>query len=250
MKDNTKSVLKNHFSATHIAYMALFTALAYVVTFLEFPIFPAASYLKFDFANVFFMIEGFIFGPVEAIISIIIKELLCFTKTSSGGAGEIANFLMSTAYIIIPSIAYRFKKGRWWVALYLVFGCVLQIAVSLPANRYINFVVFMGDNAAKMFAGAWPYILGFNAIKSVAVSIVVFIIYKPLSRFIKMTREKLSKKRKKRATEEKLQAKEEKHQAKEEKRQAKAEKCQAKKEKRQAKKDKNQPIEEKQDSNS
>ena len=202
MKDNTKTILKNHFSATHIAYMALFTALAYVVTFLEFPIFPAASYLKFDFANVFFMIEGFIFGPVEAIISIIIKELLCFTKTSSGGAGEIANFLMSTAYIIIPSIAYRFKKGRWWVALYLVFGCVLQIAVSLPANRYINFVFFMGDNAAKMFAGAWPYVLGFNAIKSVAVSVVVFIIYKPLSRFIKMTREKLTPKRKKIVVEE------------------------------------------------
>lgn len=243
MKEKTKTVLKNHFSATHIAYMALFTALAYVVTFLEFPIFPAAPYLKLDFANVFFMIEGFIFGPVEAIISIIIKELLCFTKTSSGGAGEIANFLMSTAYIIIPSIAYRFKKGRWWVALYLVFGCALQIAVSLPANRYINFVVFMGENAARMFADAWPYVLGFNAIKSVAVSIVVFLIYKPLSRFIKMTREKLSKRRKKRATEEKLRAKEEKRQAREEKRRAKAEK-------RQAKKQKNQPSEEKQDSNS
>ena len=83
MKNSTQSILKSHLSATNIAYMALFTALAFSVTFLEFPIFPAASFLKLDFANVFFMIEGFIFGPIEAIISIAAKELLCLTKSSS-----------------------------------------------------------------------------------------------------------------------------------------------------------------------
>ena len=175
--------------------MALFTALAFVVTFLEFPIFPAAPYLKFDFANVFFMIEGFIFGPVEAIFSIIVKELLCLTKSSSGGVGELANFLMSTAYIIIPALVYRFKKGRWWVLLYLAAGCVLQIAVSLPVNRYINFPFFMGSGAASAFAGAWPFVLAFNAVKSVGISLVVFLIYKPLSRLIRATAEKLSRKK-------------------------------------------------------
>lgn len=201
MKEKTKSILKNHFSATHMAYMALFTALAYVVTFLEFPIFPPpANFLKLDFANVFFMFEGFLFGPVEAIISIGIKELLCLTKSTSGGAGEIANFLMSTAYVIIPSVAYRFKKGRWWVALFLACACVLQISVSLPVNRFINFPVYgalSNFDGAAAFAQMWHLVLAFNAIKSVAVSIVVFLIYKPLSRVVKMTREKLTPKNKK-----------------------------------------------------
>ncbi len=190
MKDKTREMFSRHFSATHIAYMALFTALAFVVTFLEFPIFPAAPYLKFDFANVFFMVEGFLFGPVEAVVSILIKELLCFAKSSSGGVGELANFLMSTAYILIPSICYRFKKGRKWVALYLVCGCILQIAVSLPVNRFINFPFFMGDGAADAFQSAWVFVLAFNAIKSVAITFVVLILYKPLSRLIKATREK------------------------------------------------------------
>ena len=194
MKEKTRRILSYHFSATHIAYMALFTALAFVVTFLEFPIFPVAPYLKLDFANVFFMIEGYIFGPVEAIVSIGIKELLCLTKSSSGGVGELANFLMSTAFIIIPSLLYRFKKGRWWVAVTLVMACVLQVAVSLPVNRYINFPFFMGDGAAEAFAEAWPFVLAFNAIKSVIVSVIVVIIYKPLSRLIKATRKKFEKK--------------------------------------------------------
>ncbi len=194
MKEKTRRILSYHFSATHIAYMALFTALAFVVTFLEFPIFPVAPYLKLDFANVFFMIEGYIFGPVEAIVSIGIKELLCLTKSSSGGVGELANFLMSTAFIIIPSLLYRFKKGRWWVAVTLVMACVLQVAVSLPVNRYINFPFFVGEGAAAMFDEAWPFVLAFNAIKSVVISVIVFIIYKPLSRLIRATRNKLEKK--------------------------------------------------------
>ncbi len=197
MKDQTKTMLKNHFSATHIAYMALFTALAYVVTFLEFPIFPATPWLKLDFANVFFLLEGFLFGPVEAIVSITIKELLCLTKSNSMFVGEIANWLMSVGYVIIPSIAYRFKKGKWWVALYLVLGSALQIAVSIPANQFITYPLFMPENHAEIFAETWYFILAFNAIKSVAISIIVFLIYKPLSRFIRATREKLTKKQKK-----------------------------------------------------
>lgn len=194
MKDTAKAILKNHFSATHIAYMALFTALAYVATFLEFPIFPAANWFELDFANVFFLFEGFLFGPVEAIVSITIKELLCLTKSGTMFVGEIANFLMSAAYILIPSIAYRYKKGKWWVALYLLFGSLLQIAVSMPANRYITYPLFMKDMAEVMFENTWYFALAFNVIKSAAVSVIVFLLYKPLSRLVKLTREKFEKK--------------------------------------------------------
>ncbi len=190
-ESRAKAVLRSHFTAPRIAYMALFTALAYVVTFLEFPIFPAAPFLKFDFANVFFMFEGFIFGPVEAIVSIGIKELLCFADSQTGGVGEIANFLMSIAYIIAPAIGYRFLKGRKWVTVFLVIACAIQIGISILVNRYINFPFFgMGDK----FGDYWYWVLAFNAIKSVGISIVVFLLYKPLSRFIKMTSDKFDKK--------------------------------------------------------
>lgn len=194
MKEQTKTTLKKHFSATHIAYMALFTALAFVVTFLEFPVFPAAPWFKLDFANVFFMFEGFLFGPVEAVISITIKELLCLTKSGTMFVGEIANFVMSVGYIILPAIAYRFRKGKWWVALYLVIGSLLEIAVSMPANRFITYPLFMKDAAAAVFAQTWYFALAFNAIKCAAVSVVVFLLYKPLSRLIKATSARFSKK--------------------------------------------------------
>lgn len=198
-KKSAKQVLAAHFTAPRMAYMAVFTALAFVVTFLEFPIFPAAPFLKLDFANVFFLIEGFIFGPVEAVVSIVLKELLCMAKSQSAGVGELANTIMSTAYIIVPSVVYRYKKGRKTVVLTLIAACLLQMAAGLLANRFLLFPLYVQDGAAEYFSSLWPWVLLFNAIKSVSISLVVFFIYKPLSRFIKMTDEKFSLRKKKSA---------------------------------------------------
>ncbi len=197
-KQTKGEVLRSHFTAPRMAYMAIFTALAFVVTFLEFPIFPAAPFLKFDFANVFFMIEGFIFGPVEAIVSIGIKELLCLTKSQTAGTGELANFLMSTSYVLIPAVGYRFKKGRGWVIAFMGMACVMQIAISLLVNRFINFPLYgrlFGFDGVATFQALWYFVLLFNLIKSVAISVTVFFLYKPLSRFIKRTSARFSKKK-------------------------------------------------------
>ena len=191
--ERVKAVLREHFSAPRLAYMALFTALAYAVTFLEFPIFPNVMYanqLKLDFANVFFMIEGFIFGPVEAIVSIGIKECLCLIDSSTMGVGELANFIMSFAYVIIPSVGYRFLKGRKWVSVFLVGACVLQIGISFLVNAYINFPFFgylFHFDGSLAFWAVWYFVIAFNAIKSVSISVLVFLVYKPLSKFIKAT---------------------------------------------------------------
>ena len=63
---------KKYFTASTIAKLAMLSALACAVTFLEFPIFPPASFLKLDFANVFVLIGGFMYGPVSEIIIILI----------------------------------------------------------------------------------------------------------------------------------------------------------------------------------
>lgn len=188
--NKAKEIFRTHFTAPRIAYMAIFTALAFLVTFLQFPIFPAASFLQLDFSNVFFMIEGFIFGPVEAVISIVLMQLLCLTKTQTIGAGEVANIIMSIAYIIIPSVGYRFKKGKKWVIIFLVCACVFQVAVSLLVNRFINFPLYgslSGFDGVEYFKKLWPFVVYFNIIKSVGISVIVFLVYKPLSKFIKAT---------------------------------------------------------------
>ena len=179
--------MKNVFTTENIAGMAIFTALAFICYCIipEIPIFPGtpAEFLKLDFSNVFIMLAGFMYGPIPALIITVVKEALHLPFGTTMGVGELANVIMTTSYIIFPSIIYRRKKGLKTVVLALIVACVLQIGFSLLVNRFINFPFFiwlykMPVTAPQFFASLWWYVLLFNAIKSVSISIVTLLVYK------------------------------------------------------------------------
>ena len=165
--------------------MGLFVALSYVLSFFEFPVFPATPYLKLDFCNVFIMLPAFLLGPVEGILVCALKEILSLIDSSSGGVGEIANFLMTSAFILLPSIVYQFRKGFKTVALSLAGACFIGTGVALLANRFIVFPLYMGGAAPAVFNSAFWYVLAFNLIKTASISIVTVLLYKRLSIFLK-----------------------------------------------------------------
>lgn len=173
------------FSAKKIAVMAIMTALAYCVQLIEFPIFPAASFLELDFSGVFILLVGFLYGPVEGIIVLVVKELLHIPIGSTGGVGELANIIAMTVFLLVPSIVYRFRKGLKVVIPCLVVATVLLGLVSLPVNRFINFPFFMHEAAGEYFSNLWYFVLAFNLIKGAALSIVTCLLYKPLSRILR-----------------------------------------------------------------
>ncbi|MBQ9485526.1 MAG: ECF transporter S component [Clostridia bacterium] len=170
-------------SATRkIVGTALFAALSFVVSLLEFPIFPAAGFLKLDFSAVFTLLGGFMYGPVAALVICAVKELIRFAMGSgTGGVGEIANFVVTAAFIIIPTTVYRFKKGLPVVIITLIAGIFLQVCAAVIANRFIMFPLYMGDGAASAFSSLWYYIIFFNLIKGFSVSVIVMILYKRVS---------------------------------------------------------------------
>lgn len=178
--------MKNMTTTKKIVGTAMFATLAFVVSFIEFPIFPAAGFLKLDFSGVFLLLSGFIYGPIAGVVACVVKELLRFVAGSStGGVGEIANFIINFGFIIVPTLVYRFKKGLPLVILTLAIGCFIQTGLALLVNRYINFPLYMGAGASQVFKELWIYVLFFNLIKSVSVSLVTVLLYKRISCFIK-----------------------------------------------------------------
>ena len=187
MKDENKKKtgIKKRLSAKRLALMAVFVALSYAVSFLEVPLFPATPYLKLDFGNVFILLISFLLGPVEGVIVCAIKEGLRVLGSSSGGVGEIANFLVTTSYILLPSIVYQYKKGLKIVIPCLLAACVIGTGAALLANRFINFPLYMGEGAAAVFAGAFWFIVAFNLIKTLSIGLLTILLYKRLSNFLK-----------------------------------------------------------------
>lgn len=177
--------LKSRFTAKRLALMSVFTALSYVVSLFDFPIFPAAPFLKLDFGNVFILLISFLLGPVEGIIVCALKETLRIIGSSSGGVGELANMLVTTSYILLPSVIYRYKKGIKTVAVCLAGACFIGTGVALITNRFINFPLYMGAGAKAVFYQVFWLIVAFNLIKTVAISVLTILLYKRLSTFLK-----------------------------------------------------------------
>ena len=176
------SKANKYFTSKRITTLALMVALGYGLSWLEFPIFPAAPFLKLDFSSVPTLLSAYMLGPIGAIVVEGVKQLLIFfTHSDTGGVGQIANFLMTTAFTLPPSLLYLKFKGRKNVAIGMAIGAFSQIAVSLLVNRYINFPLYVKDAAKSMFASLWQWVLAFNAIKAVIISVITFVIYKQLS---------------------------------------------------------------------
>ena len=202
-KKNVGEVFKNYFTATRIAYIAVFTALAFALRMLQFVVLPLpiVEQLKMDFSDTFTLIGSFALGPVAGVIIEVMKEViygLCFTKTAF--AGELANIVVMLPLILIPSIAYKKYKGIKAVIVWLSVGCIVQVLWSFPVNLFLSFPVFVGFNwelGMSLYLKAWYLIMAFNLIKTVSLSIVTMLLYKPLSKLIKLTNEKFNKRKNK-----------------------------------------------------
>lgn len=165
-----------------IVGVALFSALSFVVSLFEIPIFPAASFLKLDFSAVFVLLGGFMYGPVAGLAICAVKELIRFIMGSgTNGIGELANFIVITSFIIVPTTVYRFKKGLPVVLITLAVGILCMTGAALISNRFIMFPLYMGGGAKDAFNSLWYYVVLFNLIKGVAISAVVFVLYKRVS---------------------------------------------------------------------
>ncbi len=189
-----KRGIRERLSAKRLALTAIFIALSYAVSLLEIPM-PlfGATFLKLDFGNVFILLIAFLLGPVEGVAVCLIKEGLRCPTSSSLCAGELANFLITSAYLLLPAILYQYRKNLKTVIWTLSVSCLIATATALLANRFIVFPTF-----AKLFGGSifgmtvkeafskffWAVLL-FNFIKTLSVGILTMLLYKRLSNFLK-----------------------------------------------------------------
>ena len=189
-----RSMLKTRFTAKRIALMGVFVALSYAVSFLEIPL-PlfGAGFLKLDFGNVFILLISFLLGPVEGVLVCLLKEGLRCIGSSSNGAGEIANFFVTSSYLLLPSILYQYRKNLKTVIVTLFGGCMIATGAALLLNRFLVFPVYaflmggtiFGMTVTEAFGAFWLAVLLFNLIKTVSVGILTVLLYKRLSNFLK-----------------------------------------------------------------
>lgn len=179
-----KKESKSPFTAKKLALIAAFTALAFGASFLDFPIFPAAPFLKLDFSFAIMLIAAYMLGALSGEMTVIIFTLFRLPLSQTGMIGELANFIMAQFFVVIPSLIYERKRKFSVVAVTLSAATVIISAVSLIINRYLLFPFYMQDGAAAFFADVWYLIVLFNLIKGAANAVITVLLYKRLKKIL------------------------------------------------------------------
>lgn len=156
------------------------------------------GFLDVQFSNLPVYIGGFMFGPISGTIITIIRLLVKLPSSTTAGVGELADFLIGFATVLISSMIYhhhKTKKGAiialfsivisWTVtaiiinwsfilAFYMhlygfdaIFGMLTTIPGITPDNYMGYYILFA--------------VIPFNLILSSLVSLLTFVIYKRLS---------------------------------------------------------------------
>lgn len=191
-------------SARGITVIALLSALATVLMFIEIPLWFAPSFYKIDLSEVPVLIGAFALGPMAGVLIELIKNLLHIVVKGSDSAfvGELANFILGCSLVIPSSIIYLRTKTKKSAMIglavgticFIVAGCLLNAYLLLPTyatlfNMPIDALVAMGTavnpNITSLTGFIFMAVAPFNLLKGALVSIVTILLYKQVSPIIK-----------------------------------------------------------------
>ncbi len=198
-----------------IVHVAIFGALAiilYCVPYLQFSLPFCPSFLKIHFDEIPILLAGYAFGPLEAILIIILKALFKLIQDipETGGIGVLADVIYSSAFILPAVFIYKKHKNLKGAVISLLVGVLSQLIVSCVIGLYLIYPLYglyfypqassyqeamevVGqlftpfDNSIKSATDPkimYQFLLPFNLIKDVIVASVCFVCYKPLKMLI------------------------------------------------------------------
>ncbi len=167
--------------------LAILSALGIVLMLLiRFPLIPAASYLEYEPGDVPVMIGAFMYGPVSGIIMAFIVSVIqaATVSAASGWVGLLMRMISTGTFVVAASLIYKRHHTFKGAIASLVVASLAATVVMIGANLVIT-PRFWGVPYEAVKASIFPVLIPFNLIKAVGNSVIIMLLYKPLSRFIK-----------------------------------------------------------------
>lgn len=189
-----------------LVIMAMFSAVAAVLMYVEFPItFIAPAFYEMDLSEVPVMIGSFMLGPCAGVIMEAVKVLLklVLKGTSTAFVGDFANFILGCALVVPASVLYHTKKTKKRAVIGLVTGGIVLIVsgvflnalyllpkysqlYGMPVETFINMGAAINPAINNIFTFVILAVAPFNLIKATVVGVITMLLYKYLSRLIKV----------------------------------------------------------------
>ena len=188
----------------YLTVTAMLSAVAYVLMFIDFPIpFLIPSFIQMDISELPALVGAFAFGPVCGVLICLVKNLLHLFITSTGGVGELCNFLLGATFVLAAGLIYKHKKSKKSALIGALVGAVLMGIISVPLNYFLTYPIYYNFMSKEAILEAYRAIIPsmknilqclicfnmpFTIAKGLICTGVTMLIYKHLSPILKGTR--------------------------------------------------------------
>jgi len=108
---------------------------------LSIPIVP--NFLKLDISDFPSLIAGYAYGPMAGVWVCLVKNVIHITMTTTGGVGELSNFILGVCFVVPAAIIYRIgKKTRKSAFIGAVVGTLFMAISGIFTNYYIVYPLY------------------------------------------------------------------------------------------------------------
>ena len=188
-----------------IVTIGMMSALAFILQIFDFPVPFAPPFYKLDFSEVPVLICSFAMGPVAGVASELLKNVLkvLFRGTTTAFVGDYANFVIGCSFIIPAAILYFKHKTKKTAIIgciagtiiIAIFGSLFNAFYLLPAFSKLygmplesilemGHAIFSGFEEFNILTFVALCVAPLNLLKGALVSVIVMLIYKPISRIL------------------------------------------------------------------
>ena len=195
---------KNKISVRYITVTAMLSAVAYVLMFIDFPIpFLIPSFIQMDISELPALVGAFSMGPMCGVLICMVKNLLHLFITSTGGVGELSNFLLGVMFVLPAGILYSRQKNKKTALKGAVIGAILMGLVSIAVNYFLTYPIYYNFMPEEVILEAYRAIvpsmenilqclvcfnMPFTIFKGLCTVGITMLIYKHISPILKGTK--------------------------------------------------------------
>ncbi|MDE6915813.1 MAG: ECF transporter S component [Lachnospiraceae bacterium] len=195
------------------AMIGMFSAIAGVLMTIELPVPFAPPFYGIDASELPVLICGFAFGPAAGVLTEFIKIIikLFFKPTSTAFVGELANFCVGCSMILPATLIYHARKKKTTAVIgsavgtlcMTIFGTLFNavyllptfaVMFGMPLEAIIGMGTELNPNITDVFTFVAFCVAPLNLLKGSGVSILTFLLYKPLSPILKASYDNVSAK--------------------------------------------------------
>jgi riboflavin transporter FmnP len=176
---------------------AMLAAVSTVLMFFSFSVPLMPSFIKMDLSELPALIASFTFGPGAGVTVCLIKNLINVFFTTTGGVGEVSNFLLGSMFVAPAGFIYQKMRTKKGAIIASLVGAATMAALSVLTNYFVVYPVYsnlmapmeailgayraINPNVETLIDALLWFNMPFTFIKGMVSVVITMLIYKPLA---------------------------------------------------------------------